>query len=369
MNTTMNKILVIEDEPMVRSSLVELLEAERFTTFSAIDGFEGIQLAQEQIPDLILCDVMMPDLDGYDVLQMLRKDPETATIPFIFLTAKAALKEVRQGMNLGADDYLTKPFSRNELLQAISVRLEKRDAYLQTTERQFNGLQESITYAIPEKLLNPIEEISQTASFLVQDAATITADDIVRLGLHVRSQAQFLDRAIHNFLLYIQLEFLARDAKSLEALSAMKTLRPGDFVMMMAQQKAKHHQRSRDVKVQVANTPIKIATDDFKRILDESLEFVLSYACANTAIDIKAEPIPSYFQLTFQFQLEHLTMDLAHQLNASDALTRQIYEEIDPGLGILLIQRMAELYKGELRLKADAPEQRVVITLCLPCQI
>jgi DNA-binding response OmpR family regulator len=363
----MNKILVIEDEPMVRSSLVELLEAEKFTTFSAIDGFEGVQLAQEQIPDLILCDVMMPDLDGYDVLQMLRKEPETATIPFIFLTAKAALKEVRQGMNLGADDYLTKPFSRSELLQAISVRLEKRDAQLQSVERQLNGLQESLTHAIPETLLNPIAEITQTASLLMQDAATISADDIARLGLHVRSQSQFLDRAIQNFLLYIHLEFLARDTKSLEALSGLKTLRPGDFVMMIAQQKAKHHQRSRDLKMQVANAPIKIATDDLKKILDETLDFVLSSACANTAIEIKAEPQSTDFQLSFQFQHEHLTADLENKLNAASVPTRQVYEELDPGLGILLIQRIAELYNGKLRFKVQPAQQTVLMTFCLPC--
>lgn len=121
----MPKILVIEDEESVRENLLDLLEAEDFETISADNGQIGLDLAISQLPDLILCDMMMPELDGYGVLTALRKEPLTATIPFIFLTAKSAKSDFRQGMDLGADDYLTKPFTRSELLSAIKNKLEK----------------------------------------------------------------------------------------------------------------------------------------------------------------------------------------------------------------------------------------------------
>ncbi|WP_413199664.1 EAL domain-containing protein [Nostoc piscinale] len=122
----MIKILVIEDEESVRENLLDLLQAEDFHTIAAANGKTGVDLAFSEAPDLILCDMMMPEVDGYGVLTALRKDPLTATIPFIFLTAKSAKSDFRQGMDMGADDYLTKPFTRAELLSAIMNRLERQ---------------------------------------------------------------------------------------------------------------------------------------------------------------------------------------------------------------------------------------------------
>ena len=122
----MVRILLIEDDRLNRNLLQECLETEGFQTLSAADGLSGIQQARQYMPDLILCDIILPELDGYSVLLQLRQDPTTAFIPFIFLTAKAAKAECRQGMVLGADDYLTKPLTAEELLAAISARLAKQ---------------------------------------------------------------------------------------------------------------------------------------------------------------------------------------------------------------------------------------------------
>ncbi|MBD1930041.1 response regulator [Trichocoleus sp. FACHB-90] len=116
----MKKILVIEDEAQTRDIYLECLEAEGFYTISAENGFVGVQLTQEHLPDLVICDIMMPELDGYGVLSTLRQNPGTATIPVIFLTAKTTEAERRYGMELGADDYLTKPCTAEDLLRAIA---------------------------------------------------------------------------------------------------------------------------------------------------------------------------------------------------------------------------------------------------------
>lgn len=123
----MKKILLIEDDVVVRENTSEILELAGYAVTVAKDGKEGAEAAKKIVPDLIVCDIMMPHLDGYGVLHILTKDPQTAAIPFIFLTAKAEKNEWRKGMDLGADDYLTKPFEETELLQAIEVRLKKND--------------------------------------------------------------------------------------------------------------------------------------------------------------------------------------------------------------------------------------------------
>src|ERR1700681_610461 len=121
----MKKILVVEDEPEMRRNLTTILRLEKFHPLPAENGRVGVDLAKTEKPDLILCDVTMPGLDGYGVIAALRADAETVTIPFIFLTAKAEKLDIRTGMNLGADDYLTKPLAKADLLAAIHSRLER----------------------------------------------------------------------------------------------------------------------------------------------------------------------------------------------------------------------------------------------------
>ena len=123
----MTKILVIEDELFVRENIVELLEEEEFEVFSTENGVFGILWAYDNNPDLVLCDVMMPEMSGHDVLVELRDLPNTTLTPFIFLTAMADKGDIRHGIELGADDYLTKPFTRQELLGAIHSRLAKQE--------------------------------------------------------------------------------------------------------------------------------------------------------------------------------------------------------------------------------------------------
>jgi len=119
----MKTILVIEDEPEMRRNLTTILRLEKFRALSAADGREGLELALRELPDLILCDVMMPELDGHEVLAQLRGNRLTEAIPFIFLTARGEKPDIRSGMNLGADDYLTKPVAKADLLAAIRSRL------------------------------------------------------------------------------------------------------------------------------------------------------------------------------------------------------------------------------------------------------
>ena len=140
------KILVIEDEDQVLENILELLEAEGWNPIGAENGAIGIDLAKANKPDLILCDVMMPGCDGYGVLSKLRQDSALARIPFIFLTAKAAKTDFRQGMELGADDYLTKPFTRCELLAAIATRLKKRKVVQESYSSELKQAKQQLKY-------------------------------------------------------------------------------------------------------------------------------------------------------------------------------------------------------------------------------
>lgn len=123
----MRKILVIEDNEDIRENLCEILELAGYATYAAENGKIGVEIAEKEHPDLIICDIMMPVLDGFGVLKILSNKATTANIPFVFLTAKTEKGDFRQGMSLGADDYITKPFESKELLEVIELRLKKHE--------------------------------------------------------------------------------------------------------------------------------------------------------------------------------------------------------------------------------------------------
>jgi two-component system, sensor histidine kinase and response regulator len=125
----MYKILIIEDEDTIRENIGDMLRTENFVVVEAEDGRIGIQMALKERPDLILCDVMMPEVEGYEVLNEIILHSATNMIPFIFLSAKTTKEDLRMGMNLGADDYLTKPFTKKELLSAVNTRLAKQELH------------------------------------------------------------------------------------------------------------------------------------------------------------------------------------------------------------------------------------------------
>jgi eukaryotic-like serine/threonine-protein kinase len=147
----MVSVLVIEDMPQLRQNIAQVLAYEGFNVLEAANGAIGLQMAQQHIPDLILCDIMMPEMDGYQVLQALQTDPNTALIPFIFSSAKADRHSIRQGMQLGADDYLTKPFTNEELLAAVRARLEKHETAIIAYKQVKQHTQE---IAIAQRLQN-----------------------------------------------------------------------------------------------------------------------------------------------------------------------------------------------------------------------
>jgi CRP-like cAMP-binding protein/CheY-like chemotaxis protein len=151
------KILIIEDDPFVRENTAELLELANYEVETAENGKFGIEKAKNFNPDVIICDIMMPELDGYGVLYLLSKDTATASIPFIFLTAKSERNDMRKGMELGADDYLTKPFEESELLNAIEIRLKKSALSKQSFENSKTGIEQFIDQA---KALDELRKLS-----------------------------------------------------------------------------------------------------------------------------------------------------------------------------------------------------------------
>ncbi|HRE50243.1 MAG TPA: response regulator [Flavitalea sp.] len=154
----MKTILVIEDHADIRENTVEILGMAGYNALAAENGKKGIEAALKEKPDLIVCDIMMPELDGYGVLHLLRKNPETQHIPFIFLTARTERNDLRKGMEMGADDYITKPFEDIELLNAIDVRLKRTAVFDQQYALSTQGVGEFLKNVKETGILDRLEE-------------------------------------------------------------------------------------------------------------------------------------------------------------------------------------------------------------------
>lgn len=179
-------ILIIEDDPSVRDNLADILTLEEFRVITASDGWEGLEAAIEHQPALIICDVMMPELDGYAVVKAVRKQAEICNTPFIFLTAKADRMEQREGMELGADDYLTKPFRPSEVIRAVKVRLERHAATMQPYQ------DERVRSHSLEEQLKSNAELSEIKDNLLTKLSQDLREPLanVNLALHMLGNAQ-----------------------------------------------------------------------------------------------------------------------------------------------------------------------------------
>jgi DNA-binding response OmpR family regulator len=172
------RILVIEDAHALRKDIIEMLGFEGYEVRGAENGLLGVEAARDFHPDLIICDIMMPELDGYGVLEALQKDTVNATTPFIFLTARTDKGDVRAGMERGANDYLTKPFTANELIKAVQTQLEKYDRIRTLAGGKMDELRDNIILALPHELRTPLTGILGFSDILASDASRMAADKV-----------------------------------------------------------------------------------------------------------------------------------------------------------------------------------------------
>jgi DNA-binding response OmpR family regulator len=190
----MKKILLIEDNSEIRENMAEILELAGYEVCTAQDGKDGMTLAMANNPDLVLCDIMMPVLDGYGVLHMMQKNETLQNIPFIFLTAKSERTEIRKGMEMGADDYITKPFDGTELLNAVASRLKKADSIKKHLPNNIQGIQELLEQSISKDYLSELKEGRNTNQYKKKQVVYSESNHPSRLFYIVKGKVKTFKR-------------------------------------------------------------------------------------------------------------------------------------------------------------------------------
>ncbi len=361
----MKKILVIEDDKLILTIITDILEAEDFVVIGAKNGRVGIEKAQQEIPDLIICDVMMPELDGYGVLKSLRGNLVTEAIPFIFLTAKSTKADLREGMELGADDYLTKPFTRDELMKAINTRLDKQRVIERRTQEKLDDLRSSITLSLPHELRTPLNGIIGYSQLIIEDFKDLEEDEIFTMLENINFSAHRLYRLIQNFLLYTDLELLSRDTDRLQLFKTGTISNPKSIIREVAIEKAKKINRLKDLDITSENANLKISEPNFRKIIDELLDNAFKFSLPETKVQVIGRLVNNIFAVDFIDRGTGMSINEIANVGAYKQFNRRIYEQQGSGLGLVIAKRMTELHNGKLIIQS-IPEEQTTVTIFLP---
>lgn len=360
----MSNILVIEDEQHLRNTILETLEFEGFDVLSAENGRIGVQLAKQHRPDLILCDILMPELNGYRVLAELRSDPQTATIPFIFLTSQATRQDLRKGMNCGADDYLTKPFEVEELLSAIHTRLEKHQTLSEHTTQQLENLRLHLSSSLPHELRTPLHEILGGAQFLKELSADVAQEPatILEIGQGLEQSARRLERLIENYLLYtdLTLKKYVPDRKS--PCPEKELLETKTVISYVAKRKAESVQRTTDLCLQLQELPLRIPTQCFYKILDELLDNAFKFSEPGAPVRVASKGDRKNLTITIADQGRGMTQQQLEGIGGYIQFERTKYEQQGMGLGLAIAHLLTELHEGTLEINSQ-PAQGTTVRL------
>ena len=356
-------ILIIEDDPGVRAVCSRYLENAGYAVLIAKDGLEGLDMARAHKPDLVLCDIMMQGMDGYDVLRGLRAEPLTAVIPFVLMTGLADPQRRREGMNLGADDYLNKPFYEPDLIACVETQLRKKQALQQAAELKLEQLRASISMALPHEMRTPLSVILSGAELIQDIGDGLPIEEIQELAQNIHQSGMRLRRLAENFLIYAQVEMLARDMENNPVTMQQRLHHPHLIVERVAQEKAQQAGRVDDVQIQTLKKTILISEPYLDKIFDELLDNALKFSNAGSPITVEMRELDGDVVLSVSDQGCGIPETQINNIGAYLQFERKMHEQQGTGLGLQIVKRLTELHNGLFKIESEPGQGTTVMVL------
>ena len=362
----MSKILVIDDESWLREMIRLALEQQGFEVIEAVDSTDGDAKARQFLPDLILCDVNMGKADaGFVTLMKLRENAATAAIPFILMTCMADSAGMRHGMELGADDYLPKPFKVDELYAAVNARLRKIKTVREDAERKLATLRTQISMMMPHELRTPLNGIVANAELLVTSAADLGTATITEMGKEICKSGLRLERLIENFLFYARLEMVATDADSVIALRSARLAAPAPLVRTAAAVQAEAAGRISDLDLELTEAPVPMAEEYFKKIITELVQNAFKFSETGTRVNVSLKTAGEETELSIHDHGCGLSTEHIRRIGAYVQFERKMQDQPGLGLGLAIAKKLAELHGGQLAI-TSSEKTGTTVTVKLP---
>jgi two-component system sensor histidine kinase/response regulator len=362
----MKKILLIEDNPNVLLNTTRMLQAEGYMIISADNGRVGLEMAQQHIPSLIICDIMMPEIDGYGVIEALRKNPSTTTIPFIFLSAKSDKNDLRQGMELGSDDYLTKPFTRDELLGAINAQFRKQEVINSYYKQELAHLRGNISKSLPHQLLFPAIEVMGLADILVKNYHAMQAHEVPDIGKRIRKAGRDMHEMVKKFLLYAELESTENNAEWINQTRNSKATFVDIEISSCAKKIAENYNRVSDLQVDINDGgSIQISDSYLNVIVKELVDNAFKFSSEGTTVDVVGNCDDKDYCLIITDHGQGIEPEQIANFGAYMKFEKKLYIQQGTGLGLAIAKRLLELHGGRLEIES-IPYEITVVRAFLP---
>ena len=351
----MATILIIEDEEMLRTTLQDRLIMEGFQVYTAADGQEGLRWARNASPDLILCDIMLPELDGYGVLRALQADLRTAAIPFVFLTAKATPLQVRVGMGVGADDYLCKPVATADLMVTIRARLWKQAQRREQIKRAAESARLGMVQKLPQELLVPLTGLLSIGQLLETTEALKTVEELKSFGRLLRQAADRVQRTTRRFFL-AELEMASLQPETQWPLRGTQHIPATAWVTALATHLARQHDRRGDLRLELSKVEVIMSASHFSELVAQLLDNAFKFSAPGRRVTIQLSLLPAeWCELAVSDQGRGMTPEQVEQAGKSLQIN-DLWSQPGLGLGLASVKQLTTLYGGQFTLVSQPAE-------------
>lgn len=359
------RILCIEDDPGMRMSVRLMLEYEGYEVDEAVDGKEGVNQALKIKPDLIVCDIRMPGMDGFETLTELRKHKSTAHIPFVFLTGEDPRTHLRKGMNLGANDFILKPIDAYDFIKAVQVRLEEAEQRKNESMRAIDELSESITRALPHELRTPMTGILGLAELLKSQAEVMPPEEIKELSQSLFDSAVRMNQTLEKFWIHTQCLFLQNDQAKLSASRRAGSQEAHRVIQRVAEELASTWNRSADILLTLSPLSVAISEQYLEQILRQVTDNAFKFSTAGTRVVFLTTSENAKGLIILKDNGRGISEDQIHKIHTFMQFDRQRYEQQGLGLGLMIANRLTELHGGNIRV-VSSPEKGTTVTISFP---
>ncbi|MDT3739809.1 MAG: response regulator [Candidatus Kapabacteria bacterium] len=354
----MVRILVIEDEEDIQANIQDLLEIHGYEVITANDGKSGIDKVLSSNPDLIICDINMPVMNGLDLIKELRQYPEFYTIPFLFLTANVSKDSVRTGMGLGADDYITKPYKSSELIQAVEIRIEKSKKIKEIFLSKLDELKKNISFSIPHELRTPLNSIMGFSKLLLGNVSDFDSKDMENIIGHIHNSGARLLRLIEN---YTYFNNLSSGSLNPENITEPSTASPSNIIKEAVKSAMVDCIKGTTFEFDLCDdTPIRLSEPYFQKIIYEIMDNAIKFSDDNKPVKIVSVVSNGFYIVRTVNYGRGMERDDIKNIDSFMQFGRDKYEQQGLGLGLSIIKRLLELCRGKFQIDSILNETTTV---------
>ncbi|MBC3788511.1 hybrid sensor histidine kinase/response regulator [Spirosoma utsteinense] len=347
------KILVIEDEAQIRENIEEILLLHGFQVETASNGADGISQALLHKPNLILCDIMMPVTDGYKVLEVIRANRSLVTVPFIFLTAKTDPADMRRGMVGGADDYLTKPFTLENLMKAIDSRLQREVSRKTDIQAQLNEHRRTLAAVSVHEYNTSLTGIIGFTSLLIDQHQDIDSDDLVSMLTMIKVCGLRLKRSLDNIRLMDILQYLDTSNDHYSHYTTGQTAISGTLVRHWAEAVEYRMDRKSTYLIELEAANLAMSEENLRVCLEELFDNAFKFSNSVQPIRLTGEKVESSYRISLTNSGNPMKPEDIARISPFTQFNRSKFEQQGFGLGLAIVKKLVELNRGRTEIESN----------------